>query len=84
MEEPSIVADQQQEETTRLVLTLAGIDGAFTVLFLIFPIIALGERAWMDRFMLLIVPYCGAMVVTSIWFALRLRQIQAKYAAAGR
>ena len=84
MEEPAIISDPQQEETTRLVFTLAGIDGAFTVLFLIFPLIALGERGWMDRFLLLIVPYCVAMVLTSVWFALRLRQIQTKYAAAGR
>lgn len=78
MEEQKIVADRKQEETTRLVLTLAGIDGAFTVLFLIFPLIALGERAWTEKILLLIVPYCGAMVITSVWFALRLRQIQAR------
>lgn len=77
MEGQPIVADRTQEETTRLVLTLGAIDGAFTVLFIIFPLIALGEKAWTERFLTFIVPYCGAMVITSVWFAWRLRQIQA-------
>ncbi|OPX62521.1 MULTISPECIES: hypothetical protein [unclassified Methanoregula] len=48
------------------------------MLFLIFPIIALGKKARIEKILLLIVPYCGAMIVTSVLFALRLRQIQGR------
>ena len=76
METKPIVADRKQEETTRLALTLAAMDGAIAVLFIVFPLIALGEKAWEERFLSFIVPACIAMVITSVWFVWRLRQIQ--------
>lgn len=75
METTPIVANRKQEEITRLALTLGAIDGAIALLFIIFPLIALGEKAWEERFLSFIVPACIAMVITSIWFAWRLRQI---------
>jgi hypothetical protein len=76
MEERTIVADPKQEEITRLALTVAAMDGAIAVLFIVFPLLALGETAWTERFFVFIVPCCAGMFLTSLWFVRRLRQIQ--------
>lgn len=78
MQEQSIVADERQEKITRLCLILAGVDGIIALVTIVIPLIVLGEKAWTEQALRFIVPFCGGMAITAIFFVYSIQKIDSR------